>query len=180
MSKKTEASQESAEKLHLRYIRLPNQVLELYDDLVYRSERVIVGKSQIASAHSVVFDGEVVLASGFEIVYFDFVGKWFSIGKIRNMQGKLTGYYCDIITPPRLLEDDGVEITDLFLDLWVSPDLRFKVLDEDELENAYSRGWITKNLYEKAKKELKKLINIVKQRKFPPYNIRCFEKKLNL
>jgi len=86
MSKKTEASQEYAGKLHLRYIRLPNQVLELYDDLVYRSERVIVGKSQITSAHSVVFDGEVVLAAGFEIVYFDFVGKWFSVGKIRNMQ----------------------------------------------------------------------------------------------
>jgi predicted RNA-binding protein associated with RNAse of E/G family len=146
MSKKTEASQESAEKLHLRYIRLPNHILELYDDLVHRSERVIVGKSQITSAHSVVFDREVVLVSGFEIVYFDFVGKWFSVGKIRNMQGEHTGYYCDIITPPRLLEDGGVEITDLFIDLWISPDLRFKVLDEEELENTLYKGWITKNL----------------------------------
>jgi predicted RNA-binding protein associated with RNAse of E/G family len=76
MSKKTGVSQESAQKLHLRYIRLPNHVLELYNDLVYRSERAIVDKAQIASAHSVIFDGEAVLASGFEIVYFDFIGKW--------------------------------------------------------------------------------------------------------
>jgi predicted RNA-binding protein associated with RNAse of E/G family len=180
MSKKTGASQESTQKLHLRYIRLPDQVLELHDDLVYRSERVIVGRAQIASAHSVIFDDEVVLASGFEIVYFDYIGKWFSVGKIRNMQEKHTGYYCDIVTPPRLLKDGGIELTDLFLDLWVSPDLRFKVLDEDELENAYSKGWITKQLYEKAEKELKKLINAVKQGKFPPYNVTCLEKKLNL
>jgi len=180
MLKKTGGSRKSVQKLHLRYIRLSDQVLELYDDLVYRSERIIVGKSQIASAHSVTFDGEVVLASGFEIVYFDFIGKWFSVDKIRNMQGKHTGYYCDIVTPPRLLEDGGVELTDLFLDLWVSPDLRFKVLDEEELENALSQGWITKQLYGKAEKELKKLINVVKQGKFPPYSVRCLEKKLNL
>jgi predicted RNA-binding protein associated with RNAse of E/G family len=86
MSKRTGFPREIIQKLHLRYIRLPNQVLELYDDLVYRSERVIVGKGQITSAHSVMFDGEVVLASGFQIVYFDFIGKWFTVGKIRNMQ----------------------------------------------------------------------------------------------
>lgn len=180
MSKKTQVSQKSAQKLHLRYIRLPNQVLELYDNLVYRSERVIVGKSQITSTHSVMFDGEIVLASGFQIVYFDLMGKWFSVGKIRNLLGRHTGYYCDIVTPPRLLEDGGVELSDLFLDLWVSPDLRFKVLDEEELENALSQGWITKQLYGKAEKELKKLIKVVKQGKFPPYSVRCLEKKLDL
>jgi predicted RNA-binding protein associated with RNAse of E/G family len=177
MSKKTEASQE---KLHLRYIRLPNHVLELYDDLVYKSEGIIVGKDQIASAHSVIFDGEVVLASGFEIVYFDFLGKWFSVGKIRNMQGKHTGYYCDIVTPPRLLEDGGIELTDLFLDLWVSPDLRCKVLDEEELENAFHKGWITKQLYEKANEEMRKLVRNVEEGKFPPYHVKWLEKKLNL
>jgi predicted RNA-binding protein associated with RNAse of E/G family len=180
MSKKTEGSQKSTQKLHLRYIRLPSQVLELYDDLVYRSERVIVGKSQITSAHSVMFDGELVLASGFEIVYFDFVGKWFSVGKIRNVQGKHTGYYCDIVTPPKISEDGGVELTDLFLDLWVSPDLRYELLDEEELENALHEGWITKHLYEKAWEELEQLLEIVKQGEFPPYPVKQLEKKLNL
>jgi hypothetical protein len=28
-----------------------------------------------------------------------------------------------MVTPPRLSEDGGMELTDLFLDLWVSPDL---------------------------------------------------------
>ena len=64
-------SGESDLKLHLRYIRLPNQVLELYDELIYRSERVIVGNGQIASANSVVFDGKVVLAMVFK--YFTLI-----------------------------------------------------------------------------------------------------------
>jgi len=139
-----------------------------------------VGRGQIASANSVVFDGKVVLANGFQISYFDLFGKWFTIGKIRNLQGMRTGYYCDMVMPPRLLDDGGVEVTDLFLDLWVSPDLRFKVLDEEEFENAFHKGWITKQLYGKAEKKLKKLINAVKQGKFPPYSVRCLETKLNL
>lgn len=180
MSKNTGVSKESTQKLHLRYIRLPNQIMNIHDDLIYKSKRIIVGKSEITSEHSVMFDGKVVLARGFQIVYFDLMGKWFSVGKIRNMQGRHTGYYCDIVTPPRLLEDGGVELTDLFLDLWVSPDFRFKVLDEEELENAFHKGWITKQLYDKAEKELKKLINVVKQGKFPPYSVRRLEKKLNI
>ena len=34
----------------------------------------------------------------------------------------------------------GLELTDLFLDLRVSLDLRYRVLDEEELENAVSKG----------------------------------------
>jgi len=127
-----------------------------------------------------MFDGEVVLTYDFQIVYFELMGKWFTVGKIRDLQGTHTGYYCDIVTPPKLLEDSGVEMTDLFLDLWVSPDLRYKVLDKEELENAFCKGWVTKQLYDKAKEELNKLINIVKQGKFPPYQVKGLEKKLNL
>jgi len=167
-------------KLHLRYVRLPDQVLNIYDDLIYKSERVIVGKSQITSEHSVTFDGEAVLAPGFQIIYFELIGKWFTVGKIRDLHGRHTGYYCDIVTPPKLLRDGGVELTDLFLDLWVLPDLRFKVLDEEELENAFLNGWIKKQLYDRAKRELEKLISVVKKGKFPPYSVKYLEKKLRL
>ncbi|MGD0495043.1 MAG: DUF402 domain-containing protein [Candidatus Bathyarchaeia archaeon] len=164
----------------MRYVRLPDNVLDLHDDLVYRSKEIIVGKSQIRSANSVVFDGKTVMASGYQIVYFEMMRKWFSVGKIRDLDGKHTGYYCDIITPPRLLEDGVVEITDLFLDLWVSPDLRYKVLDEEELENALEKGWIEKQLYEKSRIELQKLVTSVKRGDFPPPLVKYLEMQLNL
>jgi len=165
---------------HLRYVRLPDNVEDLHDDLVYRSKEIIVGKSQIRSANSVVFDGKTVMASGYQIVYFEMMRKWFGVGKIRDLNGKHTGYYCDIITPPRLLENSVVEITDLFLDLWVSPDLRYKVLDEEELEDALEKGWISKQLYEKSRIELKKLVTSVKRGDFPPRLVKHLEMQLNL
>jgi predicted RNA-binding protein associated with RNAse of E/G family len=127
-----------------------------------------------------VFDGKTVLASGYQIVYFEMMRKWFSVGKIRDLDGKHTGYYCDIITPPRLLIDGVVEITDLFLDLWVSPDLRYKVLDEEELEDALEKGWIARQLYERSRIELEKLVTSVKRGDFPPPLVKRLEMQLNL
>jgi GrpB-like predicted nucleotidyltransferase (UPF0157 family)/predicted RNA-binding protein associated with RNAse of E/G family len=167
-------------RLHLRYIRLPAQVVEMYDDQVYNSKKIVVGKSQITSTHSIVFDGKLVLSAGFPIVYFELTGRWFNIVKIRNLQGTHTGYYCDITTPPRLLRDGSIELTDLFLDLWVSPDLRYKVLDKDELEEALEKGWVEKQLHDKAKKELKKLITLVENGGFPPKLVRRLEERLKL
>jgi len=65
MSKGNKLLPESTPELHLRYIRLPSQVLNLYDELIYKSEKVVIGKSVITSTHSVIFDGETVLTSGF-------------------------------------------------------------------------------------------------------------------
>lgn len=79
-----------------------------------------------------------------------------------------------------LLEEDGIEITDLFLDLWVSPDLKWKVLDEDELEEAFKRGWITERLCLKAKLEMRKLVESVIRGKFPPPRVKELEEKLLL
>ena len=154
--------------------------MDLYDDLIYWSNRVIVGRSRIVSSHAVIFDGKTVLRRGFHIVHFDLIGKWFTVGKIGDLHGRHTGYYCDIVTPPQLLEDGGVELTDLFLDLWVSPDLRYKVPDEEELEDAFRRGWIEQELYERSRKELSKLIDLVEKGGFPPYHVRTLENRLGL
>jgi len=153
--------------------------MEFLDELIFRSNKIIVGKSQVTSANSVTFDDKTVLAQGYPITYFQFFSKWFTIVKVRNLNGEHTGYYCDIVVPPRLL-DDGVELTDLFLDLWVSPDLRYKILDEHELEEALKKGWITKELYKRAKTELQKLIRTVEKGKFPPLLVKDLEKKLRL
>jgi predicted RNA-binding protein associated with RNAse of E/G family len=153
--------------------------MELNDELVYKSDKVIVGKAEVSSENSVVFDGETVLAPSFKIVYFDIFGKWFAMDKVWNLQGKHTGYYCDIVIPPRL-KGDWLELTDLFLDLWISPDLRYKILDEDELEDALRKGWIEKEIYNKAREELQKLIGLVENKRFPPLLVKNLERKLGL
>jgi predicted RNA-binding protein associated with RNAse of E/G family len=165
---------------HVRFIRLPTRVLEKYDDLIYQSRKVIVGRSQAISMHSIEFDGKVVSQAGFPITYFELMGRWFNVVKVRNLRGEHTGYYCDITTPPKLLKDGSVEITDLFLDLWVSPDLRYMVLDQDELEEALKKGWVSEQLYVRANRELKKLVALVEMKDFPPRSVRQLEKRLKL
>jgi predicted RNA-binding protein associated with RNAse of E/G family len=58
--------------------------------------------------------------------------------------------------------------------------LRCKVLDEEKLENALQNGWITKQLYDRAEKEMKKLVSIVKRGKFPSCYVISLEEKLFL
>jgi len=158
---------------------MPNRRMESLDDLLFRSGKMIVGKSLVTSENYVTFDNRMVLAKGYRIVYFEFFGKWFTIVKIWNRQGQHTGYYCDIVMLPKTT-DDCIEITDLFLDLWVSPDLRYKILDEDELEDALQKEWITRELYDRARRELKKLIRLVEKKKFPPPIVKELERKLRL
>jgi len=153
--------------------------MEFVDELLYRSSKVVVGRSKVSSQNSVIFDRKKVLAEGYPIVYFEFVGKWFNVVKIWNKRGEHTGYYCDIVTPPRF-SDNWLELTDLFLDLWVSPDLRYKILDEDEFEEAFQKGWITEKLHKKAREELQKLIRKVENKKFPPTVVKNLERRLNL
>jgi predicted RNA-binding protein associated with RNAse of E/G family len=170
----------TTEMVNLRYLRLPNDLTDVYNELVYRDENVVVAKYVTPTRKSVMFDREVVLAAGYHITYFELSGQWFTVCKIRNTEGKHTGYYCDIATPPRFFED-RIEQTDLFLDLWVFPDLRrYKMLDEDELEPALANGWIEKPLYDRAKQEIRKLVCEVEAGRFPPTIVKNVEEKLHL
>ena len=50
---------------------------------------------------------------------------------MRSPQGEPKGWYCNVTTPASF-DADGIRYVDLALDLFVHPDGRFTVLDEDE------------------------------------------------
>ncbi|WP_437114039.1 DUF402 domain-containing protein [Streptomyces syringium] len=58
--------------------------------------------------------------------------RWYAVKEVRDAAGAVKGWYCDVTRPARV-EADGLVVTDLDLDLWLSADgatvLR---LDEDE------------------------------------------------
>ena len=60
------------------------------------------------------------------------------------------------------------EITDLFLDLWVSPDGSYQVEDEDEFEAAIAHNWIQTDLANQARNALQNLIAEIELGAFPP------------
>ncbi len=58
-------------------------------------------------------------------------GRWYNIFALYDEAGVLKGWYANICTP---ISFDGrtIRYTDLDLDLWVWPDHRYRVLDEEE------------------------------------------------
>ena len=63
-----------------------------------------------------------------------YTDKWYNIFEIHDRDGgMLKGWYCNICKPA-VIEDDSVSYIDLALDLWVTPDGKQTVLDEDEFE----------------------------------------------
>ncbi|MGC0332978.1 hypothetical protein RKD23_005968 [Streptomyces sp. SAI-170] len=58
--------------------------------------------------------------------------RWYSVKEVRDAQGALKGWYCDI-TRPATLSGDELVVEDLDLDLWRSADgTDVRRLDEDE------------------------------------------------
>jgi predicted RNA-binding protein associated with RNAse of E/G family len=114
---------------------------------------------KVTLAQDLTFDppirilGEVALEMGSDAVWFTFPGRWHDIGRFHRSDDTFTGIYANILTPPVLKEDGNWETTDLFLDVWVDPDGVLSVLDEDQLEEALVKGWVTGEVAARAREE---------------------------
>ena len=120
--------------------------------------------------------GRVAIGKGYLAEWVILRGRWYDVGKFYSYsKRRLTGYYCDIIRPvTRLLSDTTKTsiITDLFLDLWITPEGRYVVLDEDKLERALANDVISTSLARCAGGELQSLIQSTQAGRFPPTSAR--------
>jgi len=75
--------------------------------------------------------GYVVLEPGDRWVETFYADRWYNVFEIHGADGRLKGWYCNIARPARIA---GAEVSaeDLALDLWVDPQGRATVLDEEE------------------------------------------------
>jgi len=75
--------------------------------------------------------GYVVLETGDRWVEFFYADRWYNAFRIHAADGRLKGIYCNI-TRPAEITATTVSAEDLALDLWIDPQGRVMVLDEDE------------------------------------------------
>ena len=75
--------------------------------------------------------GYVVLERGDLFLEWYYYGRWYNVFQIYGREGQLKGWYCNIGMPPELTADE-LGYVDLALDVFVHPDGRHLVLDEDE------------------------------------------------
>jgi len=135
----------------------------------------LVIESPILVNHPIRVMGHVIADKGYLAIWFIFRGKWYDIGKFYDRKGNWIGYYCDIIKPVRKLLSAPSRtsvITDLFLDLWITPDGRTFILDEDELEEAVKKHYVSPPLAHLARTHMRYLTRSVQRRRFPPRIVR--------
>jgi protein associated with RNAse G/E len=82
-----------------------------------------------------------------------FKDRWYNIFEVRDRDdNKLKGWYCDICKPA-VITDYQISYADLALDLWVFPDGRKKVFDEDQ----FNKLDLSESIRNKAHESLKDL-----------------------
>lgn len=142
-----------------RYI--PNEIVDISEDeVLYKDEKLIITKWLPINPRS-------DMASGMSYTMLD---KGWKLSKFFDKEGKLLYWYCDIIDYD-LKQEEGEEVytlIDLLLDVKVYEDGSYEVLDEEELEEAFQTGLVTKEQKEKSKKRVRELIQIIESGEFPP------------
>jgi protein associated with RNAse G/E len=78
----------------------------------------------------------------------------------------LAGYYSDVTTPLTRAGAD-YHLTDLFLDVWITPAGQFHELDWDEFDTAIQAGHLTPELAETARATLRRLRAEFQAGRFP-------------
>jgi predicted RNA-binding protein associated with RNAse of E/G family len=78
--------------------------------------------------------GYIVFRRGDRFVEHYFTNRWYNVFEIYDVNdGYHKGWYCNFTRPAELI-DGLLSADDLALDLWVYPDGRQLVLDEDEFD----------------------------------------------
>jgi predicted RNA-binding protein associated with RNAse of E/G family len=162
-------------QVEIHYRRPPYQLDIFVQDLVVDEPeyKVTLHEPSTVTAPRLVGD-KVIYEPGAPLVWFVFPGAWYDLGLFHLKDGSFTGYYVNLIAP---VETDGAiwRMYDLCLDLWVEPDGRFQVLDQDEFDEAVDRQWIDAGTAQRAKEELERLIGQVSGGDWPPEIVRDYE-----
>ena len=151
------------------HYRRPPDLAQVFDQAVVleRDDVIVTLADKIDFAPPMRIDGAVTLEHGSSVVWFTFPGAWHDIGRFHTADGTFTGYYANVLTP---VEIDGRtwNTTDLYLDVWLTPDGAVRVLDEEEFDEAVGRELVDPETAERARAEASSLVRRAEAGTWPP------------
>ena len=129
---------------------IPDECVELKDDIIIkRTDSVIVTKWKTIRTRS-------DLSNGYACYYLD---RGYKVSKFLKSDGSLLCWYCDIVTYEMNSQDNSLLVIDLLADVKISPEGRIRVVDLDELSEAYEKRLIDEHLLKKSLLSLNRLLN---------------------
>jgi len=127
---------------------------------------------------ALVIDDQDALLPGDFAVWFLFKGQRYDVARIYSPQGRFRGYYVDALEPVHWQDSDPLSLealVDLYLDMWIWPDLAYSILDEDELEAAREAGHITSTQADTAWDTMRSIAARIAAHDFPPPPVLDFD-----
>ncbi|MDA1531272.1 DUF402 domain-containing protein [Bacillus cereus group sp. TH260-2LC] len=114
------------------------------------------------------YDGKELCIAGNQYTWIQYFidEKNFAITAMLDDQKELVQYYIDVAKDYEIDERGLPYFDDLYLDVVLLPNGKIYVLDEDELEDAYKSGDVTKEEYELAWYTTKWIIAAIKNSEF--------------
>ena len=162
----------TAPTVHIHYRRPPDR-LDVFEQVLLLDSpatKVTLQRSTPIEAAK-LWRGTTILEPGSPVVWFTFPGAWHDVGRFHTADGDFTGLYANILTPPEFhgsAENLRWDTTDLFLDLWLAPDGRLDLMDEDQLSEARRLGWVDEALAGRALTEADRLREACERGVWPP------------
>jgi predicted RNA-binding protein associated with RNAse of E/G family len=159
----------------IRYRRLSDGIRDFHGVLreVTRDRWVVEHRIKIRNPIREL--GKIAVATNYLAIRFILRSKWYDVCKFYDRNLRFVGYYCNIVKPvSKLLIRPNLStiITDLYIDLWITPEGRHVVHDEDELGLAVRRNVLSDSLARQARKHMNSLIRLTLKERFPPVSIR--------
>jgi predicted RNA-binding protein associated with RNAse of E/G family len=157
----------------IEYIRPGKDVTEYREDLLAENEQYIrtfkvfpeaIITSLTASLRKNGFISNDQTTTSITKIYF--FHEHFDLLLFHDEQGEILGYYSDIGTP-LIKTANGYQMTDWFLDIWLSPDGTLFELDIDEFEEALSKNLLSTTEAEIARNTFARLIHDARQGIYP-------------
>ena len=128
---------------------IPDECVELKDDLILKhTDSVIV--TQWKALHE-----RRDISHGYSCYYLD---RGYKISKFLKSDGSLRCWYCDIVTYEHNEPDNSLTVIDLLADVKIYPDGKMRVVDLDELSQAFEERLIDEDLLKKSLLSLNRLL----------------------
>jgi hypothetical protein len=110
--------------------------------------------------------------AGAALIWFTFPGKPYEVASVWEANGRLRGYYTNVVRPPDLSGSEAWHITDLFLDVWQPRGQEPEILDEEEFEEAREKNWIEPHEAARARSGALVILGRIRSRRWPPRVVR--------
>lgn len=95
-----------------------------------------------------------------------FLEKGFKISKFYRADGSLYCWYCDIVQYDYDASSNCLVATDLLADVIITPDGSVKVVDLDELADAFEQKLLSDDMLKSALRQLHHLLSIIYDNRF--------------